>query len=319
MSKTKKWAIAGFALVGAGLLICLITLAVFGFYPSQLRTGTMVSNTYEVSEAFDSLRIDADTEEIRFVPSADGACSVVCYEEENAPHQVRVENATLMIGGEKKPKVNFFLFTVTEHLTITVYLPQNSYRTLTVAADTGDTVIPQDFSFDSISVSLSTGDVTCSASADGTVAIETDTGAINLSDCTAAAMALTSDTGKISLSDVTLTENLQLTSNTGAVTLNRVLCQQLNGTSDTADLLLTDVLAEGEFRLVSDTGDITFNSCDAAAIYAKTDTGDIAGTLRGEKVFLTETDTGRINVPKTVTGGRCELITDTGDITIELT
>ena len=37
-----------------------------------------------------------------------------------------------------------------------------------------------------------------------------------------------------------------------------------------------------------------------------------------DKVFLTETDTGKVDVPKSITGGRCEITTDSGDITVEV-
>jgi len=38
--------------------------------------------------------------------------------------------------------------------------------------------------------------------------------------------------------------------------------------------------------------------------------------LLTDKVFITKTDTGSINVPDSITGGRCEIKTDTGDIKI---
>lgn len=43
------------------------------------------------------------------------------------------------------------------------------------------------------------------------------------------------------------------------------------------------------------------------------------GSLLSDKVFLMQTDTGEVDVPKTVTGGKCEIITDTGDIRIDVT
>jgi hypothetical protein len=38
--------------------------------------------------------------------------------------------------------------------------------------------------------------------------------------------------------------------------------------------------------------------------------------LLSEKVFITKSDTGRIDVPETVTGGKCKITTDTGSIRI---
>ena len=66
------------------------------------------------------------------------------------------------------------------------------------------------------------------------------------------------------------------------------------------------------------TGDITFDGCDADTIKVKTSTGDVSGTLLTEKIFFTETSTGDIHVPKSMTGGACEITTDTGDIEISI-
>lgn len=61
-----------------------------------------------------------------------------------------------------------------------------------------------------------------------------------------------------------------------------------------------------------------FDGSDAAEIYVRTSTGSVKGTLLSEKVFITETSTGSVSVPKTVTGGKCEIRTSTGDIQIEI-
>ena len=57
---------------------------------------------------------------------------------------------------------------------------------------------------------------------------------------------------------------------------------------------------------------------EARTISIKTDTGDVTGTLLSEKEFITDSDTGNIDVPKTTTGGKCEITTDTGDIKIDI-
>ena len=63
---------------------------------------------------------------------------------------------------------------------------------------------------------------------------------------------------------------------------------------------------------------VVLDGCDAAEIFVKTDTGDVTGTLLSEKVFVTTTDTGKVEVPRSVSGGRCEITTDTGDIRISI-
>ena len=46
--------------------------------------------------------------------------------------------------------------------------------------------------------------------------------------------------------------------------------------------------------------------------------GDVVGTLLTAKIFIPSSSSGDVEVPKTVTGGRCEIVTDTGDIRISL-
>ena len=46
--------------------------------------------------------------------------------------------------------------------------------------------------------------------------------------------------------------------------------------------------------------------------------GNVTGTLLTDKIFLAQSDTGRVDLPKTVGGGKCEITTDTGNIEISV-
>ena len=73
-----------------------------------------------------------------------------------------------------------------------------------------------------------------------------------------------------------------------------------------------------KFSVTRTTGYVKLDGCDASEIVIKTDTGDVTGTLLTEKVFIAHTDTGRVKVPNTTSGGRCEITTDTGNIKITI-
>ena len=75
---------------------------------------------------------------------------------------------------------------------------------------------------------------------------------------------------------------------------------------------------EGRLWIGRSTGDVRFEECDAAEIFVRTDTGDIKGSLLTDKMFFAEADTGSVRVPKTTSGGRCEITTSTGDIRITI-
>jgi DUF4097 and DUF4098 domain-containing protein YvlB len=63
---------------------------------------------------------------------------------------------------------------------------------------------------------------------------------------------------------------------------------------------------------------VKFEKSDAAELSIKTDTGDVTGTLLTEKIFDAKSSTGDVDVPKTGSGGKCEIRTGTGDIRIKI-
>ncbi len=101
---------------------------------------------------------------------------------------------------------------------------------------------------------------------------------------------------------------------TGDVNITDIKCKNVISSGSTGEIYLKNVIAKEKFSIVRSTGDVKLDSCDADEIFIKTDTGDVKGSLLTDKVFITETDTGSTNVPKTTKGGKCEITTDTGDI-----
>ena len=303
-------------LVGAGLLTTGITFAVFGFDPSKLSTTKYVTNTYNVDGKFSNINIEGDTEDIIFEKASDGVCKVVCKEEDDRPHIVTVEGDTLSITREKKLIWSFGINF--ESPKMTVYLPEDAYGDIKVDSDTGDLDIPAGFSFDKMAVRTDTGDVKSYAKVAENINISTDTGDMELKDITAATLTLDSDTGRINITNADIDGDIKIKEDTGDVFLNKVICLEFESKGDTSDLTLKDVLATGGFNITRSTGDVRFDACDAASVYVKTSTGDVEGTFLTDKVYITDTHTGRVDVPKTSEGGRCEITTDTGDIKIKV-
>ena len=316
-NRNNRVAAAIFFLV-VGALLCGFSFGVLGFDFKGPGAGKYVTNTYETGDEFADIKIAGDMEKITFIPAEDSECRVVCYEDENDPHHVRVENGTLTIDRLNPARWHLTIGFITESPTITVYLPKDVYRKLMIDADTGDVEIPRDFSFDSIGIILDTGDVDCFASASNDIDIRTDTGHIKVAGVTAAGLRLKSDTGRMELEDVGISGDMELKEGTGKTILDNVSCRNFISNGSTGSLVMTDTTALGEFNLERNTGDIEFHGCDAENIYVKTDTGDVTGTLLTEKVFITKTDTGKVDVPETSSGGRCEIKTDTGNIRIRI-
>lgn len=300
MSKTTKiWLITATALVTLGAILFAGVMAQYDWDFTKLGTVTYVTNTYEVSDEFDKISINVDTTEIEFVPTEDETCSIVSFEAEQVKHSATVQNGTMIISTVDTRKWYDHICISLGSPKMTVYLPQNEYASLIIETDTGDINIPKDFAFDKIEMDGDTSDVSCFTPVANVLDIELSTGDIIIDSITADQIKLTTTTGEIAINSVTAKNNIDIETDTGTITLK-------------------NVVATGTISIESDTGDVRFEGSDATEISVKTDTGDVTGTLLSEKVFITETFTGSINVPKTTSGGKCEITTATGDINISI-
>ena len=316
---TKIWLIIAAALTFLGLQISVLALAISDFDFNILSQHKTKTTTFEIEDDFENISITADTSDIVFLPSENNKTKVVITEREDFTPSASVKDSTLTIRskGDLKWYQHISMFDFNQKK-ITVYLPLSTYNSLTINNSTGDVDISGSFSFKSINIELSTGNVKCSAQAE-TVTVKSSTGDISVSNIHTDSLSLTASTGCITVSDVTVNQSIKTSVSTGKVTLSNVKCKALSSTGDTGDIKLKNVIVSEKLSINRSTGDVTLERCDASEIKIVTDTGDVSGTLLSEKVFFARSDTGDIRVPQTMSGGRCEITTDTGDIKITLT
>ncbi len=314
----KKLILVAAVLLVAGAVLCVAAAASMHFDFGKLDTGNYETNAYPVEESFRSISVAAANEDITFRPSGDGTCRVVCLEEENVKHTVAVKDGTLTIRSTDERKLTDRIGFYTRETEISVYLPERVYEALRIETDTGDIELPADFSFDSIQIKGDTADVTCLASAKGSMEIALTTGDISIASVTAGSLELRTTSGRIRAQSVTCAGGVHVGVRTGKAYLQDLSCGSLTSEGTTGDVKLTRVIAADTISITRDTGDVEFIESDAASVFVQTDTGDVTGSLRSEKVFLTGTNTGKVAVPAGVNGGRCEIRTDTGDIRIEI-
>jgi len=320
MKQAKGWSfLIGILLVAAGLTLVLAVFAFSGWDLGKLNTTLCVSNSYDIEEPFAEIRVKTTTAAVRFAWSSDGTCRVACYENEKMPHTVAVEDGclTVSVRDERKWMDHFSLFSV-RNPEITVFLPQNEYVKLAISVTTGSVDIPGGFAFGEMDISCTTGSVKSMASVTGRAAIVGTTGWVKLSDAAVGALDISLATGNINLRNVSCAENADLRVTTGKTQVSGMTCGSFASKGTTGDLVLEHLLVEGGLSATRSTGDVKLESCDAGEITITTDTGDITGTLLSEKVFSAKTDTGRVHLPQTFSGGKCSLSTDTGDIQIML-
>jgi DUF4097 and DUF4098 domain-containing protein YvlB len=316
--KTKIWLFAAVSLLLVGLILFGGTMTVLKWDFTKLSTVKYVTNEYIIEESVESISVLSQEADIALLPATDGKISVVCRERAKALHSASVEDGTLKIEVNDTRKWYDYIGFFFGAPKITVYLPEGVYGALAICTKTGSIEIPQAFTFGSIDIEESTGDVTSYASALGDINIKATTGSIHVEGISTASLALSVSTGEVTALDIHCAGDIAVSTSTGKTRLTDVNCQNLRSNGSTGDILLENVIATERILIERNTGDVRLEDADAAEILIETDTGNVTGTLLSQKVFIPRTDTGRIDVPKTAIGGRCEITTDTGDITISI-
>ena len=275
--KKHLWLIIAISLILiGGIVFCGVMMALNWDF-SKLSTEKYATNEYTFSEEIQNISIITNTADITVIPCESETSRIVCYEQQNLLHTVTVAEGTLSIRLNDSRKWYDYIGIGFSVSKITLYIPQKEYGDLSVKASTGD---------------------------------------IYMECLHAEGMDLAVTTGDITVSNTTCLKDVKIQVSTGKTNLSDLWCQNLFTDGDTGDIILKNVIAAEKFDIERSTGDVKFQNCDATEISVETDTGDVSGSLLTDKVFIAKTDTGRVSVPKSSSGGRCELETDTGDIRI---
>ena len=319
MKKTKILCIIAAAITVLGLLTAFASLLLVDFDFNRFSGSSTQTNIHEFTETIENISIDTTTADIRFEKSEDHVCRVVCKETENFYHTTSLENGTLTLKLTKTKKwyQKIGIFSGVNN-SITVYLPENHYQTLTVQASTGDVTIPKEFSFASIRVHVSTGDITCSASATDSIDLKVSTGDITASNLSANQFKGDASSGDITLRNIKIGKDVTLETNTGTIIVTDLQAVSLSAKSTTGSQTYTNLLLSASLTATASTGDIIFDRSDAVALTIETSTGDVMGTLLSSKIFYANTSTGDVKLPHSTSGGLCEITTNTGDIKLSI-
>ena len=283
------------------------------------RIAPRVTNTYTINENFSNFDINIDTADLAFKVSEDNSNKVVCEETEKDKHEVSVFNNTLTIKyhDERKWHEKIFNFNFAR-MKVTVYLTELEFDSLKINMSTGDVSVPNNFTFNSVNTTQSTGDCHFNANIVNESSFKTTTGYITMENMNAPALNLNVTTGDISLKNVHVTNNIQIDITTGRINLDSVTAKNYKSVSSTGMVVLKDTVIENEINIRTSTGDVRFDRSDATTLDIETSTGDVTGTFLTSKIFHVETSTGSIDVPPTTEGGLCKIKTSTGDVSLNI-
>lgn len=274
------------------------------------------TDTKEVGTDFNSINISADVSDITILPSEDEKCRIV----NTAPEKVNCTAEILdkVLNVSISDSRNWFQKLFSSKMSLTVYLPENVYKTLTLKTSTGTVSLEKAFTFEDVNLTVDTGDIRVENIVCDYLTAKSDTGNVSVGGVRAdGKIDITTDTGDVILGKCKSKEIFTKTS-TGDVHLDSVFGVILAISVITGDIALNNVIADGKFDIVSNTGDVKFTGCDAASVFITTSTGNVVGSFLTDKIVFADTRTGKVDTPKLTNGGKCEITTSTGDIKITI-
>ena len=309
--------IGSIVLVFAGMIIFVVALSTNKEGTGFFNNGTIVSNTYKVDEDFNNIIIEESVCDINIIYKESDSTSVISKELSNIQHIIEVVDNTLTIkeNDQRAWYEKLFNFYDTE---ITIYLNINTINDLTINTKTGDVNVAEKLTFNNVIINGSTSDIEFDVDIVEDVKIEISTGDIEINNVSCKNMDLKVSTGDIEIEDLNCLNELKIKVSTGDVELNNISCMDFYSTGSTGRITLNNVIASNKMNIKRDTGDVKLNKCDSLDIEIETSTGSVKGTLLSNKIFNVDTDTGRKDVPNSVSGGNCKITTDTGDIIIDI-
>ncbi len=312
--KAKSWLILAIFLILAGSVVFIGVMTSLNWDFTKFSTVEYETNEYTLTENFQNISVITNTADVAIVPSEDITARVVCYEQTDIRHTVTVQDGTLTIQAQDERDWYKHIGIFPDAPKVTIYLPHYSLASSIAPEKIPDELLNPEYIY-TIQVVPRPA---VKAGVGGTIRIQNSTGNIHIRNIAATGFDLSLSTGKVLMNDVACNGDINVKLTTGKTELTRIRSKNLISEGSTGDLSLTNVIATEKFSLQRSTGDIEFENCEAPEILAKTSTGDIEGSLLVDKVFITHSSTGDIDVPDSTTGGRCELSTSTGDIEISV-
>ena len=218
-----------------------------------------VTNTYEITDAYKKILIDAKEGNVKIEASSDDSTKLVLFEDKKRPYVFDVQNGTLTVQLQKTRWYNLLRIGF-KRSEIRICVPKSILKALSIKAAVG---------------SVDIYSIVCN----GDIDIQTNTGRVNICDISCKTFNSKSNTGNIIMNKLIAADRVSIERDTGRVSLN-------------------DCNAR-EFFVKTDTGSVSGKLPTNTVFVVKTNTGkiEIPKTTIGEAISTLceiRTNTGNI-------------------------
>lgn len=290
MSKTKKAVIIGSVLVGIGVIIGFIGIAIGGFkFPNGAVDLTTMKalhaekKTVQITDAFDKIEIaGAGSMDIEICKSKTGKNYVEYYDTDDWTSHVDVKDHVLKFTTDDKGK-------------------HKAIVSLGFGKDTAARLYLADAEYKEISVTTLSGYVT-------------------IQDVNAETVNVSASSGDLYMKNINAPDSIMATSSSGDIDLENATAKQIELGANSGDIEMQDITAES-LRMSTSSGDIDLESCDAEKFDITTSSGDVDMEITAERTyrFETKTNSGAVDVPDGDADSDylCKIVTSSGDVDVK--
>ena len=283
MSRTKKAVIIGSVLVGIGVIIGFIGIAIGGFkFPNGAVDLTTMKalhtekKTVQIADAFDKIEIaGASSMDIEICKSKTGQNYVEYYDTDDWTSHVDVKDHVLKFTTDDKGKHKAIVSLGFGKDTRTrIYLTDAEYKEIAVTTLSGYVTI-QDVNAETVNVSASSGD--------------------------------------LYMKNINVPDSIMATSSSGDIDLENATAKQIELGANSGDI--------ESLRMSTSSGDIDLESCDAEKFDITTSSGDVDMEITAGRTyrFETKTNSGAVDVPDGDADSDylCKIVTSSGDVDVK--
>lgn len=298
MKKSNKiWLFVAAGLVVVGVALVIVACAMGGW--GDMSDTWQVTHT--VDEPFTKITVRGSSADLTIKRSENGTTYAVCTESDKITYSLSVSDGELLFRENDHRAWYDNIGISFGDRTTTLYLGGDAYDALTVSTSSGNVTCAAPASFDEANLTNSSGNILCDENAVfGNVTMTTSSGKIDCAAKVSGRMTVKASSGNISLRGAT-PRSLSVSTSSGTVKLNAVTAKE-------------------KLDVESSSGNIQLEKCDAGEIHLESSSGSIRATLLSDKLFDVRSSSGNLDYPASIKGGDpCTVVTSSGNVRIVVT
>lgn len=200
-----------------------------------------------------------------------------------------------------------------------VYVGETNVGSLSVKGSSGSAEVASVNAESDVEVSTTSGRIDIADIECANLTVENSSGSIHVTSVTASGnMDVKGTSGSTHITEADVKGDVSTSASSGSLNLTDVECTNLTAGNTSGKINCNNVIAFEDMNIENSSGGIVLEACDALELKLSATSGSIKGSLLSEKIFQADATSGSVDVPKTTSGGVCEVTTTSGSIKMSI-